>query len=239
MVISDRGNVMSYTELKREAWEANMELNARGLVLFTWGNVSQIDRERGVLAIKPSGVPYEQLAAEDMVVVDLDNNRVEGKLNPSSDTRTHTHLYRHFPDIGGVTHTHSTYATGWAQAQREIPCYGTTHADYAYGSIPCTAVMTDEQIGRDYEEETGVQITDAFASRNPRETPMVIVAGHAPFTWGKNAAESVYHAVVLEEIAKMAYLTQLIGPEQGPLKQSIVDKHYLRKHGKNAYYGQQ
>ena len=229
---------MSYTELKRAAWEANMELNARGLVLYTWGNVSQIDRDRGVLAIKPSGVPYERLTADDMVVVDLDNQRVEGRLNPSSDTRTHTHLYRHFAHIGGVTHTHSTYATAWAQAQRDIPCFGTTHADYAYGAIPCTAVMSDGQIERDYEEETGVQITDAFAERNPLETPMVVVAGHAPFTWGKDAAESVYHAVVLEEIARMAYLTQAIDPARGPLKQSIVDKHYLRKHGKDAYYGQ-
>lgn len=229
---------MSYTELKRATWEANMELNARGLVLYTWGNVSQIDRDRSVLAIKPSGVPYERLTADDMVVVDLENQRVEGRLNPSSDTRTHTHLYRHFADIGGVTHTHSTYATAWAQAQQDIPCFGTTHADYAYGAIPCTAVMSDGQIERDYEEETGVQITDAFAGRNPCETPMVIVAGHAPFTWGKDAAESVYHAVVLEEIARIAYLTQAIDPSRGPLKQSIVDKHYLRKHGKDAYYGQ-
>jgi L-ribulose-5-phosphate 4-epimerase len=229
---------MDYSELKHAAWKANMELNGRGLVLYTWGNVSQIDRDRGVLAIKPSGVPYERLTADDMVVVDLDNQRVEGRLNPSSDTRTHTHLYRHFPDIGGVTHTHSTHATAWAQAQQDIPCFGTTHADYAYGAIPCTAVMTDEQIERDYEEETGVQITDAFRDRNPLETPMVIVAGHAPFTWGKDAAESVYHAVVLEEIARMAWLTKTIDPSRGPLKQAIVDKHYLRKHGKDAYYGQ-
>lgn len=229
---------MSFRDLKQAAWEANMELNDRGLVLYTWGNVSQLDRAAGVFAIKPSGVPYETLTADDMVVVDLDNNTVEGELNPSSDTRTHTHLYRHFEDIGGVTHTHSTYATAWAQAQQAIPCFGTTHADYAYGEIPCTALMTNEQIERDYEEETGVQITDAFAGRNPMETPMVIVAGHAPFTWGKDAAESVYNAVVLEEVAKMACLTRTIAPERGPLKQEIVDKHYLRKHGKNAYYGQ-
>lgn len=229
---------MSFTALKQEVWEANMELNTRGLVLYTWGNVSQVDRERGVIAIKPSGVPYERLTPDDIVVLDLDNNRVEGKLNPSSDTRTHTHLYRNFQEIGGVTHTHSTYATAWAQAQSDIPCFGTTHADYAYGAIPCTAVMTNEQIQRDYEEETGRQITDAFKDRNPKETPMVIVAGHAPFTWGKNAAESVYHAVVLEEIARMAYLTQAIDPSRGPLKQEIMDKHYQRKHGKTAYYGQ-
>jgi len=230
---------LSYKDLKQAAWEANMELNARGLVLYTWGNVSQLDRTRGVLAIKPSGVPYERLTADDMVVVDLDNQPVEGRLNPSSDTRTHTHLYRHFADIGGVTHTHSTYATAWAQAQQDIPCFGTTHADYAYGPIPCTKVMSNAQIERDYEEETGIQITDAFAQRNPLEVPMVIVAGHAPFTWGKNAAESVYHAVVLEEIARMALLTKAIDPARGPLKQEMVDKHYLRKHGKNACYGQQ
>jgi L-ribulose-5-phosphate 4-epimerase len=229
---------MSYKELKRQSFEANMELQRRGLVLYTWGNVSQLDRDKGVFAIKPSGVPYEELSAGDIVVVDLDCRRVEGTLNPSSDTRTHAHLYRHFEAIGGVTHTHSTHATAWAQAQQAIPCYGTTHADYAYGAIPCTAVMSDEQIERDYEEETGVQITDAFAGRDPLETPMVLVAGHAPFAWGKDAAQSVYHAVVLEEIARMAYMTRLIDPSRGPLKQAIVDKHYRRKHGKDAYYGQ-
>ena len=191
-----------------------------------------------MFAIKPSGVSYESLTADDIVVVDLDSRRVEGSLKPSSDTRTHAHLYRHFETIGGVTHTHSTHATAWAQAQQAIPCFGTTHADYAYGAIPCTAVMSDEQIDRDYEEETGVQITEAFAGLNPLETPMVLVAGHAPFAWGKDAAESVYHAVVLEEIARMAYLTRLIDPARGPLKQKIVDKHYRRKHGKDAYYGQ-
>lgn len=230
---------MSYQEIKHQAWEANMELHRRGLVLYTWGNVSQLDPDRGVFAIKPSGVPYEKLTVDDMVVVDLDNLPVEGKLKPSSDTRTHSHLYRHFEAIRGVTHTHSTYATAWAQAQQDIPCFGTTHADYAYGPIPCTAVMSNEQIKGDYEEETGVQITDAFANRSPLETPMVIVAGHAPFTWGKNAQESVYHAVVLEEIARMALLTRTIDSSAGPLKQEIVDKHYLRKHGKDAYYGQE
>ena len=229
---------MSYRELKQAAWAANMELHHRGLVLYTWGNVSQIDRDRGVFAIKPSGVAYEKLQVDDMVVVDLDNRVVEGRLKPSSDTRTHTHLYRHFEAVGGITHTHSTYATAWAQAQLPIPCFGTTHADYAYGEIPCTAVMRNDQIARDYEEETGVQITEAFAERDPVETPMVIVAGHAPFTWGKDAAQSVYHAVVLEEIARMAFLTRTINPDRGPLKQEIVDKHYLRKHGKDAYYGQ-
>ena len=229
---------MSYTELKREVYEANMELQRRNLVVYTWGNVSQIDRSKGVIAIKPSGVAYEKLSPDDIVIVDLENNIVEGKLRPSSDTKTHTHLYRHFESIGGVTHTHSTYATAWAQTQQAIPCYGTTHADYAYGEIPCTAVMSDEQIERDYEEETGVQITDCFKTRSPKEVPMVIVAGHAPFTWGKSGADAVYHAVILEEIARMAYLTKTLQQNTPPLKQGIVDKHYLRKHGKNAYYGQ-
>lgn len=229
---------MSYLELKREVYEANMELQRKNLVVYTWGNVSQIDRAKSVIAIKPSGVAYEKLSPDDIVIVDLDNQIVEGTLRPSSDTKTHTHLYRHFDKIGGVTHTHSTYATAWAQTQQAIPCFGTTHADYAYGEIPCTAVMTDEQVERDYEEETGVQITDCFSQRNPSEVPMVIVAGHAPFTWGKNAADAVYHAVILEEIARMAYLTKTLQPNTPALKQTLVDKHYLRKHGKNAYYGQ-
>lgn len=227
-----------FTELKREVYEANMELHTRNLVIYTWGNVSQIDRDASVIAIKPSGVPYEDLKPEHIVIVDMENTIVEGDMRPSSDTKTHTHLYRHFESIGGVTHTHSSYATAWAQAQMGIPCFGTTHADFAYGEVPCTAVMSDEQIQRDYEEETGVQITDAFAGINPEEVPMVIVAGHAPFTWGSNAAKSVYHAVVLEEMAKMAYLTKTLDPSRAPLKQAIIDKHYMRKHGKNAYYGQ-
>jgi len=230
---------VSYLELKREAYEANMELQTRNLIIYTWGNVSQVDRDKNVMAIKPSGVPYESLKPEHLVIVDLENNNtVEGDLRPSSDTKTHTHLYRHFETIGGVTHTHSTYATAWAQAQCAIPCYGTTHADFAYGEVPCTAIITDEQIERDYENETGVQITNTFEALNAEEVPMVIVAGHAPFTWGKNAAQSVYHAVVLEEMARMAYLTKTLSPNVQPLKQSIVDKHYQRKHGKNAYYGQ-
>ncbi len=215
-----------------------MELEKRKLVTYTFGNVSQIDRQHGVIAIKPSGVPYEDLTVEDIVIVDLNNQAVEGRLNPSSDTKTHTYLYRNWDSIGGVTHTHSTYATAWAQAQLPIPCYGTTHADYVYGEIPCTDIMRDEQIVRDYEEETGVQILECFADRSPKESPMVIVAGHAPFTWGDSAAKSVYHAVLLEEIARMAYLTKTLAPNIGPLKQGITDKHYLRKHGKDAYYGQ-
>ncbi|WP_143870295.1 L-ribulose-5-phosphate 4-epimerase [Catenovulum sediminis] len=227
-----------YLELKREVYEANMELDKRKLVTYTFGNVSQIDRKAGVVAIKPSGVAYEVLKPEDIVIVDLENQRVEGKLNPSSDTKTHTYLYRTWSEIGGVTHTHSTYATAWAQAQIAIPCYGTTQADYVYGEIPCAAVMSDERINGDYEEETGAQIVECFADRSPLESPMVIVAGHAPFTWGKDAAKSVYHAVLLEEIAKMAYLTKTLTPSIRDLKQGLVDKHYLRKNGKDAYYGQ-
>jgi L-ribulose-5-phosphate 4-epimerase len=229
---------MSYIELKRAAYEANIELDRRKLVVYNFGNVSEIDRAKGVIAIKPSGVPYADLKPEDMVIVDLDNTVVEGELKPSSDTKTHTHLYRQFASIGGVTHTHSTFATAWAQTQVNIPCLGTTHADFVYGDIPCTAVITDEQIERDYEDETGVQITDCFKNRSPDESPMVIVAGHGPFTWGKNAAKAVYHAVILEEIAHMAYLTKSLRPDIGPLKQTIIDKHFFRKHGKNAYYGQ-
>lgn len=229
---------MNFKELKREVYEANMELVRRDLVIYTWGNVSQIDRNEGIIAIKPSGVSYDTMKPEDMVIVDLENNIVEGKMRPSSDTKTHTHLYRHFSDIGGVTHTHSTYATAWAQAKQSIPCLGTTHADFAHGEIPCTGELTDEQIAKDYEEETGVQITDTYVDRNPVETPMVIVAGHAPFTWGKDGAQSVYHAVVLEEIARMAYLTRTLNPQSELLKQEVADKHYFRKHGKNAYYGQ-
>lgn len=229
---------MSFKELKREVYEANMELQRRNLVIYTFGNVSQIDRDKGVIAIKPSGVDYDSMTADDMVIVDLENNIVDGHLRPSSDTKTHTHLYRHFAAIGGVTHTHSTYATAWAQAKQSIPCLGTTHADFVHGEIPCTAVLTDKQIERDYEEETGVQITDTFEDRDPTAAPMVIVAGHAPFTWGKDAAQSVYHAALLEEIARMAYLTRTLNPHSDVLKQEIMDKHYLRKHGKNAYYGQ-
>lgn len=229
---------MSYTELKREVFEANLELQKRGLVIYTFGNVSQIDRAKGVIAIKPSGVAYEDMRAEDMVIVDLDNQIVEGKLRPSSDTKTHTHLYRHFNDIGGVTHTHSTYATAWAQAKLPIPCLGTTHADFVYGAVPCTGEMSMEQVARDYEEETGVQIVRAFAELDPLAAPMVVVAGHAPFTWGKDAAKSVYHAVILEEIARMAYLTRTLAPQGDLLAKAVMDKHYFRKHGKNAYYGQ-
>ncbi|MBV1908438.1 MAG: L-ribulose-5-phosphate 4-epimerase [Kangiellaceae bacterium] len=229
---------MSYVELKREVYEANMELDNRKLVTYTFGNVSQVDRTKGVVAIKPSGVPYDTLSVDDIVIVDLENKPVDGTLNPSSDTKTHTYLYRQWESVGGITHTHSTYATAWAQAQLAIPCYGTTHADYVYGEIPCASVMSDERINKDYEDETGGQIIECLDHRDPIESPMVIVAGHAPFTWGRDAAKSVYHAVLLEEIAKMAYLTKTINSAVAPLKQGLVDKHYLRKNGKNAYYGQ-
>ena len=230
---------MSYTELKREVYEANMELQHRNLVIYTFGNVSQVDRAKGVVAIKPSGVSYDQMKPEDIVIVDMENNIVEGTMRPSSDTKTHTHLYRAFDNIGGVAHAHSAYATAWAQAKQSIPCLGTTHADYVHGDITCTRELTDEQVNGDYEEETGVQITDAYTDRDPLSAPMVIVAGHAPFTWGKDAAQSVYHAALLEEIARMAYLTRTLSPNAAPLNQAILDKHYLRKHGKNAYYGQE
>ncbi len=230
---------MSYTELKREVYEANMELQHRNLVIYTFGNVSQVDRAKGVVAIKPSGVSYDQMKPEDIVIVDMENNIVEGTMRPSSDTKTHTHLYRAFDNIGGVTHTHSTYATAWAQAKQSIPCLGTTHADYVHGDITCTRELIDEQVNGDYEDETGVQITDAYTDLDPLSAPMVMVAGHAPFTWGKDAAQSVYHAALLEEIARMAYLTRTLSPNAAPLNQAILDKHYLRKHGKNAYYGQE
>lgn len=225
-------------DLKEQVYEANMELDRRGLVLYTFGNASGIDRDQGLVAIKPSGVPYSELKVSDIVIVDLNNKVVEGHLRPSSDTKTHTLLYRNFPQIGGVVHSHSTHATAWAQAKKAIPCYGTTHADYVFGEVPCTAVITDEQVEKDYEEETGNQILNAMKGKNPLEFPMVLVASHAPFTWGKDANQAVYHSVVLEELAKMAYLTLTINPETSELKQSVLNKHYQRKHGKDAYYGQ-
>lgn len=226
--------------LKKQVYEANMELQRQKLVILTWGNVSGIDRDKGYFVIKPSGVKYEDLSPEKMVVVDLANNVIEGNLRPSSDTKTHALLYRNFPKIGGVCHTHSTNATAWAQAQKAIPCYGTTHADYSPVEIPVTKVISDQQITKDYEEETGQQILDLF--RNPRYnyeyTPMVLVAAHGPFTWGSNPEQAVYHAVVLEEIGKMAAQTLAINPATDPIKSTLIDKHFSRKHGKNAYYGQ-
>jgi L-ribulose-5-phosphate 4-epimerase len=228
----------SYDELREQAWRANMEIPRRGLAIYTFGNVSAFDAGRAVFAIKPSGVAYESLTAADIVVVDLDANVVEGALRPSSDTRTHAALYRAFPGIGGIVHTHSTHATAWAQARMPIPLYGTTHADHLAEDVPCTALMTADAVRGDYEAETGTQIIDCFRTRDPRVTPMVLVAGHGPFTWGETADKAVYHAVVLEELAKMAFVTRTLDPHAGRLPDYLVRKHFERKHGKNAYYGQ-
>ena len=227
-------------ELKKKVYEANMLLPQYGLVLFTWGNVSAIDREKGLFVIKPSGVEYDKMTPDDMVVMDLDGNKVEGKLSPSSDTPTHLELYKAFEEIGGVVHTHSSYATSWAQAGRGIPCYGTTHADYFYGEIPCARSLTKEEIDSAYEKNTGLVIIETFDGRglNPMYTPGVLCTNHGVFTWGKDAAEAVHNAVVLEEVAKMALKTELINPEVRPAPDCIRDKHFFRKHGENAYYGQ-
>ena len=224
--------------LKKQVYEANMKLPKHGLVTFTWGNVSGIDRESSLVVIKPSGVDYETMKWEDMVVVDLNGNVVEGDLNPSSDTPTHLELYKAFPKIGGVVHTHSRWATVFAQAGMGIAPYGTTHADYFYGEVPCTAKMTKEQIMGEYEKDTGTVIIERFKDINPMDIPAVLVHSHGPFTWGKNADEAVYHAVVLEEVAMMAYHAQLLNPPLTVMQQELLDKHYLRKHGANAYYGQ-
>lgn len=226
--------------LKQAVYEANMELPKRGLVTYTWGNVSGIDRETGYVVIKPSGVDYEDLTPDQLVVLDLDGNIIEGDLNPSSDTKTHLELYKAYPDLGGIVHTHSPHAVGWAQAGRDIPCYGTTHADYFYGSVPCARCLTTEEVDEDYEKNTGKVIIETFNGRNlnPVHVPGVICHSHGPFTWGKNAAQAVYHAVVLEEVAKMAMYTVTIKPEAAPAPQHVQDKHFLRKHGPNAYYGQ-
>ena len=224
-------------ELRKAVWEANMELPRRNLVTYTWGNVSGIDREKGLIVIKPSGVEYEDLTPEKLVIVDLDNNIVEGNLNPSSDTKTHVELYRAFPTLGGIVHTHSPHAVAWAQAGRDIPCYGTTHADYFYGPVPCARSLTAEEVEEDYERNTGKVIIETFTERglDPKAVPGVICRNHGPFTWGKDAAQAVYHAVVLEEVAKMAMYTITIDPNTPSAPQHVQDKHYMRKH---AYYGQ-
>lgn len=225
--------------LKQQIYEANMEIPRRGLVTYTWGNVSGIDREKGLFVIKPSGVDYEKMRPEDMVVMDLEGNQVEGSLRPSSDTPTHLELYKAFPEIGGIVHTHSTYATAWAQAGRGIPCYGTTHADYFYGEIPCARNLTAEEIEEGYEKNTGLVIAETFKGRNPRYVPGVLCKNHGPFTWGKDGAEAVHNAVVLEEIARMNLLTEMLNPGgDNTTPQCMQDKHFLRKHGPNAYYGQ-
>lgn len=227
-------------QLKELVFEANMELPRQQMVKYTWGNVSAIDRETGLVVIKPSGVRYDVMKADDMVVVDLDGNVVEGDLRPSSDTPTHVKLYKAFPEIGGVCHTHSTFAVGYAQAGRDIPLFGTTHADYFSGPVPCTRGLTTEEIEEDYEGNTGEVIIETFEQReiNPVHVPGVLCKNHGPFTWGKDAAEAVYHAVVLEEVAKMAVLTRAINPNAAPAPDNIVNKHFERKHGPNAYYGQ-
>ena len=227
-------------ELKQKVYEANMELPRRGLITYTWGNVSGIDREKGLFVIKPSGVEYDVLKPEDMVVIDLDGKKVEGDMNPSSDTATHVVLYNRFPNIGGVVHTHSSWATSCAQAGRDIPCYGTTHADYLYGSVPCVRNLTKEEIDEVYEKNTGILIADEYEKRGMDyvATPAVLCKNHGPFTWGKNAHEAVHNAVVLEEVAKMAARCEMINPQNKPAPQELQDKHYYRKHGANAYYGQ-
>ena len=227
--------------LKNAVYEANMELPRRGLVAYTWGNVSGVDREKGLVVIKPSGVEYGSLTPEDMAVVDLATGEtVEGTLNPSSDTKTHLELYRAFPALGGVVHTHSPYAVAWAQAGEDIPCYGTTHADYFYGSVPCARFLTGGEIDADYEGNTGRVIVETFRARgiDPLHVPAVVCAGHGPFTWGRDAAQAVYHAVALEEAAKMALLTRQVNPAAAPAPQNVCDKHFHRKHGPGAYYGQ-
>ena len=228
-------------ELKKQVYEANMELPKRGLVTFTWGNVSGIDREKGLFVIKPSGVEYEDLTPEDMVVVDLEGNVVEGKYKPSSDTATHLELYKKYDQIGGVVHTHSTYAVAWAQVRQDIPCYGTTHADYFYGAVPCTRELAQEEIDAGYEAYTGRIIVETFQERqiDPTNVPAVLCANHGPFAWGENPAQAVCHAAVLEAVAQMALLTRLLDRDVQPAPQRLQDKHYLRKHGPDAYYGQQ
>ena len=225
-------------QLKEKVLKANLSLPKHGLVTFTWGNVSEIDRESGLIVIKPSGVEYDEMKAEHMVVVDLEGNVVEGNLRPSSDTPTHIELYKAFPEIGGVIHTHSSWATSWAQAGKSIPAYGTTHADYFYGPIPCTRQLTREEVEEAYEKNTGTVIIEAFEGIDSKAVPGVVVRGHGPFAWGKDAAEAVHNAVVMERAAEMACRTEMLNPEAKPIEQYLLDKHYMRKHGPKAYYGQ-
>ena len=227
-------------ELKNKVYEANILLPRYGIVTFTWGNVSEIDRESGLFVIKPSGVDYDVMTPEDMVVMDLNGKKIEGEMNPSSDMPTHLELYKAWKDIGGIVHTHSSYATSWAQAGRGIPCYGTTHADYFYGEIPCARCLTKDEIAEAYEENTGHLIVEEFArlKKDPAAVPAVLCKNHGVFTWGKNGMEAVHNAVVTEEVAKMAYRCEVINPQIKPAPQELQDKHYYRKHGANAYYGQ-
>jgi L-ribulose-5-phosphate 4-epimerase len=232
---------MTYKNLREQVYEANMEIPKQNLAIYTFGNVSAIDRNTGVVGIKPSGVPYSDLRPEDIVILDLEGNTIDGTMRPSSDTATHILLYEKFENIGGICHTHSTYAVAWAQAIKPIPNFGTTHADHLTPSVPVTEIMSDVMILGDYELETGNQILDIFNRQklSPDEVEMVLVACHGPFTWGKTAAKAVYNAGVLEELAKMAYLTLQINPLTQPIKQTLIDKHYFRKHGEGAYYGQE
>lgn len=230
-----------YNHIKEEAYQGNLLLPKLNLVLFTWGNVSAADHKEGVFAIKPSGVPYEDLTPDSMVIVDFDGKVVEGKLRPSSDTPTHAVLYKHWDDVNGIVHTHSTYATSWAQSQLDIPIFGTTHADHTTSDIPCAPPMSDEMIKGEYEYQTGFQILDILKEKglSHKEMEMVLVGNHAPFTWGKTAEKAVYNSAVLENVAKMAYLTRQINPAAPRLKDALINKHYERKHGANAYYGQE
>jgi L-ribulose-5-phosphate 4-epimerase len=230
----------SFSALKEDCYEANMELNRLGLVIYTFGNVSAVDRSRGVFAIKPSGVPYEKLQPADMVILDFDNQIIEGSLRPSSDTRTHALLYKTWEHIGGIAHSHAMYSVAWAQAQRDIPILGTTHADHLTSDIPCAKPMEDALISGNYEHNTGIQILDCFRDRelSYKEVEMILIGNHGPFTWGDSAQKAVYNSKVLETIANMAYLTLTINPEAPRLKPSLIQKHYDRKHGKDAYYGQ-
>lgn len=229
---------MMLKELREQVWQANLQLKIQNLVIYSWGNVSGIDRAKGIVLIKPSGVDYDALRPEDLVALDLDGRVVEGTLRPSSDTPTHLELYRRFEKVGGICHTHSLYATMWAQACREIPCFGTTHADSFYGPVPVTDPMQPEEIEEDYELNTGRVIVRRFAGLDPMQVPAVLVANHGPFTWGPNAEKAVENAVVLEQCAQMALGTLQLNPEQAEISRVLLDKHYLRKHGKNAYYGQ-
>lgn len=230
---------MNAIQVLREAvLEANLALPRHGLVTFTWGNVSGIDRNLGLVAIKPSGVSYERMKVDDIVVMDLQGRQVEGSLRPSSDTPTHLALYNALDDIGGIVHTHSTHATAWAQAGRAIPAFGTTHADYFYGPIPCTRTLRHEEVENDYELNTGHVIIEIIGQHEPLATPGVLVCGHAPFAWGKTPDDAVHNAVVLEEVARMAWMTVNLNPSQNPIAEYLLDKHYLRKHGASAYYGQ-
>ena len=226
--------------LRKAVYAANMELPQRGLVTYTWGNVSGIDRQQGLVVIKPSGVSYEELTPDKLVVLDLNGSVVEGDLNPSSDTKTHLELYKAFPALGGVVHTHSPYAVAWAQAGEDIPCYGTTHADYFYGPVPCARMLTQAELDLDYEKSTGLVIAELFRERklDPVAVPGALCRCHGPFAWGKDPAQAVYHASVLEECAKMAMWTLRLNPEAQPVPQYLLDKHYFRKHGPGAYYGQ-